>query len=858
MKRCLTALFLAAVSSAAAVSAKDAPVELDTDRTPELVTRGTVFIRGGTILTGTRGRIENGSMLVRDGKIAEIGTGLKAPAGVPVLEAKGRFVTPGIIDAHSHIASDATNEGTDNITAEVGIADVLNPQSLAIYRGLAGGVTATLILHGSANVIGGQAAVVKMKWRRPAEEMLVSDAPRIIKFALGENPKRSNFQGQPGSPTRFPNTRMGVEAILRRGFDEAKAYKARWAQFEREKGAVSPRRDLRLETLADILDRKIWVHCHAYRADEMLMLTRLSKEYGFKVAAFQHALEAYRITPELAAAGIGMSTFADLWAYKAEAWEAIPYNAALCRKAGIISSVNSDDAERMRRLNLDAAKSMKFGGLDADDAMRLVTYYPAQQLGIDKRTGSLEKGKDADVAVWDGHPLSVYSRCVATVVDGELFFQRKDAFELDKSAVAHAEVTSCATDHHALPLPAPAKVYALINGTVHPVSGPVIPGGTVVLQNGRILAVGARVEVPSGATVVDAKGLHVYPGMIDAGSQLGLTEIGSVRGQEDTREYGDLQPDLIALTAVNSASEHFAVTRYDGVTSTFTRPTGSLIAGQGSIINLDGWTPDEMAVKPAAGLFVTYPEAQVRTRRADPDAGVPPTTRADTLREYLERAKRYATLPPRQPGDPQRDPRLEALRPYVTGKLPVIFQADSATGIKGVLDLSEKIGLKAIIAGGREAWRVAEQLAKKDVPVIYGGIYTLPLREWDPYDVSYAVPALLHRAGVKVCFQTNDASTAKELPHQIGIACAYGLPAEAGLRAATLDAARILGVEKDLGSLEPGKLANVIVTDGDPLENVTSLHYLFINGKPVSLESKHTRSFVKYRQRLGATTSAKG
>ena len=341
----------AAVS--AAKKAMELPVELETDRKPALHTGGNVLLKNGTVITVTKGVMANTDVLVQNGKIVAIGKGLTPPPGIAVINATGKFVTPGIIDAHSHIAEDATNEGTDSITAEVRIHDVIDPQSISLFRGLSNGVTTSLLLHGSANPIGGQSVVVKMKWQTSAQEMIVPDAPRMVKFALGENVKQSG--GSRGA-TRFPATRMGVEAVYRRAFAQAKTYMAEWQAYDTAKqsdaNAVPPRRDLRLEALAGILKREVWVQCHCYRADEMLMMVRLSQEFGFKIGALQHAMEAYKIAPELLAAHIPVSTFADAWAYKVEADDAIPYNAALCERAGIVPVcliVGGDDRlERFR------------------------------------------------------------------------------------------------------------------------------------------------------------------------------------------------------------------------------------------------------------------------------------------------------------------------------------------------------------------------------------------------------------------------------------------------------------------------------------------------------------------------------
>jgi imidazolonepropionase-like amidohydrolase len=387
-----------------------------------------ILIQNATILTVSHGTIERGSILIKDGKIAEVGASVKAPKDAQVIDASGQFVIPGIIDCHSHIAVDGSvNEGSVSVSSIVNIADVLNPDDVDIYRDLAGGVTVANVLHGSANAIGGQTIVIKLRWGQPASKLPFDGALPGIKFALGENPKRSNFSR--GTP-RYPTTRMGVEETIRGAFVEARDYKASWDLYNKrtaagEKNLIPPRRDLRLDPLVEVLEGKRYVHSHCYREDEILMLLRVAKEFGFKVRTFQHVLEGYKVADEIAAAGAGASTFSDWWAYKVEAYEAIPYNAALMTRRGVLVSVNSDDAEEATHLNQEAAKSIKFGGLSHDEALKLVTLNPAIQLGIDKRVGTIDSGKDADLAIYNHDPLSAYAVVQKTLIDGRVYFDRQ-------------------------------------------------------------------------------------------------------------------------------------------------------------------------------------------------------------------------------------------------------------------------------------------------------------------------------------------------------------------------------------------------------------------------------------------------
>ncbi len=398
-------------------------------------TAGDVLIKNATVLTAVNGTLENTDILVRGGKILRIGKNINAPAGVAVIDGTGKFVTPGIIDAHSHSMLDAINEFSYSVTSMTDVRDVLNPNDVAIYRALAGGVTSALLLHGSANSIGGQSATVKFKWGRPVGEFPIAGAPLGIKFAMGENPKRSSSQGIPGQQTRYPRTRMGVIETMRDAFVRARNYKQAWDDFNAKKTKVQPRRDLELEPLVEIIEGKRLVHAHGYRSDEHLNLMQLAEEFGFRIGTLQHGLEAYKIAPEIAKHGAGVSIFIDSWSYKLEAYDAIPYNAYILWKNGVNVSINSDSDERMRRLNLDAAKVMKYGGVPEQDALRMITLNPAKQLGIDKRTGSIETGKDADLVIWNAHPFSVYSRPEMTFIEGVAYFDRsKDISRRDELA----------------------------------------------------------------------------------------------------------------------------------------------------------------------------------------------------------------------------------------------------------------------------------------------------------------------------------------------------------------------------------------------------------------------------------------
>ena len=868
---CFFALFVVASSG----SSQGFPFETEASRRPSIKTSGNVFIKGARLLTVTKGTIEKGDMLIQNGKIVAIGENLVPPPGILVIDGTGKVVSPGIVDGHVHRGTQATNEGTDSITAEVRILDVLDPSSKGVWQALAGGETTGMTLHGSANAIGGQSVVVKFKYGRKPSEVVIPDAPRMIKFALGENVTRSGT----ATSTRFPKTRMGQQAVYRRAFTEAKAYREAWDAYEKgDKKGPAPRRDLRLEALADILRGKIWVQCHSYRADEMLMMVRLSQEFGFKIGALQHALEAYKIAPELAKAGVGVSMFVDNWSFKIEGYDAIPYNAAICTKAGVNVSINTDGTGGMPSLAIDAAKVMRYGGLSEEQALAMLTINSAKELGIDHRVGSLEVGKDGDIVIWDGHPLSVYSRVSMTLIEGEAYFERKDAFGVNAVSVLKTHLDK---NQKRQPLSIrEGKTYAITGATVYPVSSPKIEGGTVIVRDGKIVEVGKSVSIPSGAIRVNGRGLSVFPGFIDAGNSMGLQEVDPIGQMNDDSELGTFQPDLVARISVQCQSEHMPVARMGGVLASLSRPGGGSISGQASVISNWGHTTEEidlgrsfLAVNfPGAGggfggfpgdhedecgcddLHTGYEDllgGAVQGGGGGGGGGVD----EDELGAYFKSALDYAN---KRASDPTTKVNLqyEAMIPYVQGKAPVLLRVRSAASIRNAVAFGEKYGLKIVLSGAADAWKEAGLLRAKKVPVIIdpAGRSTLnsnsPANDWDPWDTPFVHPSLLAKSGVKFAFQTGDSSGSFNLPVRVGQSCAYGLSWDDALRSLTLSAAEILGVEGQLGSLEAGKRADLVITDGDPFELTTNVVGVFVNGKPIPLESKFTRLRDQYMKRL--------
>lgn len=394
-----------------------------------------MLITNTTVWTNEEdGILENTDVLVKNGQIEKIGKGLKASKGVTTIDGTGKHLTSGIVDEHAHIALLSVNDIAVN-SAMVRMEDAVDAHDVNIYRNLAGGVTAAQLLHGSANPIGGQSALIKLKWGVDADEMLINDADGYIKFALGENVKRSSSN----ESIRYPLTRMGVEQVYRDQFTQAKAYEQAWNDYNKlssskKKKTTAPRKDLALDTLVEIMNKDRFVSCHSYVQSEINMLMHVAEDFDFNINTFTHILEGYKVADKMKAHGVGASTFSDWWAYKWEVNYAIPYNANIMHDAGVVTAINSDSAEMSRRLNQEAAKSVKYGGMSEEDAWKLVTLNPAKLLHLDDRMGSVKAGKDADLVLWSDNPLSIYARAEKTMIEGVVYYDR------DKQADIEAEI----------------------------------------------------------------------------------------------------------------------------------------------------------------------------------------------------------------------------------------------------------------------------------------------------------------------------------------------------------------------------------------------------------------------------------
>lgn len=884
----LTLAPLASVRAQAPITQPVWPATLTQQIAPGTVEvpKGTIVIRDiDRLWTATGQILENVSVVVRDGVIRSIGRDVQVPAGAVVVDGKGMTAIPGIVDTHSHSAMATWNEGSASIVPEVRVVDVLRPESLELYQALSGGVTTTVILHGSANTIGGQSAIIKTRWGMDDPlKLMVEGAPRTVKFALGENVTRKNRGGGPGAGVqRYPGSREGVEALHVQAFTAAQAYRKAWQDYRKDPSAfrVPPRRDLRLEALVDILEGRINVIAHSYRSDEIVMLLGIADRFGFKIDMFTHVLEGYKVADELKAHGASVSTFSDWWQYKVEAYDAIPYNAAMLHAKGLLTSLNSDSPWLQATMVMEMSKPVKWGGVSKEEALRMLTAYGAQQIHLEDRIGTLEVGKDGDMVLLSGDPFDSYTRVEKTIVDGIVYYDRTnekatrgEAFRtLASLPLGGAPAASGSTAGEpkgdgmqaaavapALPLAPNATVTAFVGATVHPVSSAAIANGVVLVQDGKIMAVGpaSSVQVPAGATRVDVSGRHLYPGMIEPMSQLGMIEIGAVPATRDDHEVGDFNPHVRALTGIHPHSEAIPVARVNGITAVLDAAQGSIIDGAGSLVQLSGDTPEKMAIADRAVMVMELPEAKG-------DAWTEPRLEGEKLEEtvhLLDRAVLYSQGgvtgdDPTAPFEPQahgsQGVLLEALVPVVTGKMTVFFRARTERQIRTVLLLLDRFPqMKGVIVGGDQAYRLASELASRQIPVVVGSEIDPTMDEADPITAGWENAARLHRAGVKVSFTTQfgeNTTPVRNLPYHAARAVAYGLPQDVALRAVTLTAAELLGQGANMGSIEPGKRADLIVTTGDPLQIVTEVERVFINGVETSMETRHTRLYEQFRDR---------
>lgn len=813
------------------------------------------LIRNATIMTAAGEELSETDLLIQGGRITAIGRALSAPTAAVIVDGTGRFVTPGLIDAHSHIGVSPVPEvpGSSNnneagiTTPQVWIEHSIWPQGPGFARVLAGGVTALQLLPGSGDLIEGRGVVVKPVPSRTAQQMIFPGAPHSVKLACGENPR--NEDG-------FPRTKMGNVAGYRSAFIHAAQYRAEWDAWLEAREGEAPSRDLGLETLAEVLRGNILVQWHCYTADEMATNLEVAREFGFQVRSFHHAVEAYKIRDLLAQAGTSASMWSEHWGFKMEALDGIPENVGLVSAAGVRSVVHSDDDMRSQYLNHEAAKSMwaaRRAGIPAsrDEALRWVTANPAWVLGVDDRVGTLEVGKNADVVLWSGDPLSVYSVADRVWIDGALRWDQHDPdrqpisdFELGMylslpaGMTAESDGSSPQRALAASPLetqPAASDPVAIVGGTVYPVSGPPIENGVVVMRDGRIQEVGpaGSVAIPGDARRVDATGQIVTPGFFDVATQIGLTEVQSLPATRDYSFGDDVnRASFDASDGLNSRSMVIPIVRAEGITNAVAAPAGGLISGQGVALQMAGPSRRNLIVRESVALYANL-GAAAATSVGGSRGGV-----VLELRNILDAARDAIVAGDAGDGDPV----VAILR----GELPLVVRASGASDIEMALDLQAEYGFPMVIDGGEEAWMVASSLAARGVPVIVQALENRPT-QFDRLGTRFDGPALLEEAGVPVILTTRSSYDAGQLPHAAGNAVRYGMPWDAALRSVTLAPAEAFGLESAYGSLDPGKVANVVVWSDDPLEFSGYAERVFIRGTETDGDSRHRRLLERYR-----------
>jgi imidazolonepropionase-like amidohydrolase len=900
-----------------------------------------VALVGGTVMTATGRVIEDGVVVFEDGTIRAVGprSEVAIPEGARVIDTRGRYVTPGIIDTHSHMgvypvpsvgAHSDGNEATSPTTAEVRAADSFWPQDPSLGRAVAAGVTTIQVLPGSANLIGGAGETIHLHPGRTVTEMTFPGAPPTMKMACGENPKRVY-----GEQHQAPSTRMGNVAGYRRAFQAAIEYGRGWEHWQREHQAwarehgedaedaeasaaassggeaahahhehhgeqeahghddhhgasgedtaveqeehdgdtgppTPPARDFGHELLLGAMQGRVLVQMHCYRADEMARMIEVGREMGFRVRSFHHAVEAYKIRDLLHDADISISTWADWWGFKLEAFDAIPENLGLLTQSGVRGVLHSDSPMLVQRLNQEvgkAATSARARGIaiDDDQALRWITANAAWTLGIEDRTGTLEAGRMADVVVWSAHPFSVYAHADLVFVDGVLEHERardpvgrRTDFELglDLEPRAPSAAPARGTAPAAPEAPAPRAPRAqggetlaitgvrVLTGGVG--EGAVLPEAVVVVAGERIARVVPGSAAPAVPTVIDGRGLVLTPGLVAVETHLGMAE---VELETSTRDTGhEAEPDAIraAFTAVdgyNPLSTLIPVARMGGVLAAVSTPEGGLVSGTSSFVDLAG--RDRSVVRDEqAALHVDLTETGVGAAHGARPAAL------QRLRELFDDARLYGRQRAAFDRAQMRETHVSRLDLERVGlaldrTLPVVVRVSRAADILGVLALAEDQGLRLVLSGAEEAWMVADAIAAARVPVIVQPLTDLP-SHFAALHSRYDNATLLAAAGVEVIFYEPGAWDVRNLRQEAGNAVAWGMDPATALAALTSVPARVFDEGADYGLIASGRVASMVLWSGDPFETTTLPVRVFVRGRELPLRSRQTELYDRY------------
>jgi imidazolonepropionase-like amidohydrolase len=826
---------------------------------------GPVAFKGARLLTAVGPAIDNGVLVIDKGKIVAVGSAdVPIPDGAKVIDVSGKTIIPGLVDTHSHVgiypkpavpAHSDGNEGSGAVQSGLRAIDAIWPDDPGIRMAVAGGVTTANIMPGSGNVIGGQTLYVKLRGNS-VEAMRIADAPILggLKMANGENPKNFNFTRGKMPPA----TRMKLAAMQREQFIKAQEYKKKWDAYRKAaaagKDAPPPDTDVGMETLVEVLDRKRTVHFHSHRADDLMTAVRLAEEFGFELV-LQHATEGYRIADELARRKIPASlTLVDSPGGKMETAGLLEENAAVLARAGVLVAINTDDFITESRFFLRTGAIAVRGGMTEDEALRAQTINPARMMHLENRLGSLEKGKDADFVVLSGSPYSIYSQVLETYVEGVKIFDRarhKDwtyqgggfAFaDPDRVPKAPAALKPAATaktpsDNGTAFRGTPAR-YAVRAGQLHTVGKGTITDGVVIVADGKVEAVGrwGDVKVPEGVPVLTAAA--VTPGLIDAHTCVPPTGALNLPADQEQDEHSDPnQADLRVLDGFNPNEPLLEFLRREGVTVVRACPgRTNVIAGQAGIFRTYGPSAEKMTVRFPAAILVNLGESP---KQAYPNKL--PTTRMGTaalLRGALASAQsdlRKRDAAKDEEKRPPRNLKWEALALALEGKVPVIFAAHRADDLDTALRVAKEFNLHAELDLASEAYLMTDRIVAAKVPVVVHPTMQRP-SAMETLNTTLGNAAVLAGKKIPLAIGTGFEGyvpKTRVLRHEAGMAMVNGLGFDGALRAVTLDAAKVLGIDDRFGSIEPGKAADLVLYDGDPFEHATHVTHTIQDGRVV-------------------------
>ncbi len=821
---------------------------------------GPTVLKGARLLTAAGNPIEAGVLIIENGKITAVGAANTAiPAGANVIDVSGKTIIPGIVDTHSHIgiyprpsvpANSDGNEMSGPVQSGIRALDAIYPADPGIRMAVAGGITTANIMPGSGNVIGGQTLYVKLRGRT-IDEMRIRDMEVLggLKMANGENPKGYGRRASPQAPI----TRMKLASLQREQFVKAREYQRKWKAYKESPDKKTPPDiDLAMEPLVEVLERSGTVHFHTHRADDLLTAMRIADEFGFELV-LQHATEAYRIPEELVKRKIPASlTLVDSPGGKLETAALLEENAAILEKAGVKVAINTDDFITESRFILRTGAIAVRGGMSEDAALRALTINPASMMHLDKRLGSLEHGKDADFVVLSGNPFSIYTHVLSTYIDGKLVFDRaKDGayqtggFELKEPLPKLADNIASSTNDVKTPAALTEKPKGKSKGIVahvgrlHTVSGPAINDAVVYIEDGKIAYVGPRSGFQTDAEVTVIVAAQATPGLIDCHSVIPLTGELNIHADQEQDESSDPnQADIRVLDGFNPNEPLLQFVRENGVTVIHATPgRTNIIAGQTGIFRTMGRTALQMTIRSPAALLVNLGEAPKQTY-----PGKLPTTRmgsASLLRNALVQAKNYvAKRDANKDSDkaPPRNLKWDALALALDGKIPVYITAHRADDLMTAIRLAQEFNLRLTLDMATEAYLLDGDLVKAKTPVVLHPTMQRIGSSMETFNSYLGNAVVLAKKEVPFTISTGFEGyvpKTRVLRFEAAMAAVNGLGFDGALKAITLDAAKMLGIEKDYGSIEKGKVGDLILYDGDPLENTTHVTHTVMGGRLV-------------------------